>query len=391
MRLRISFLLAALMLSGRLIAGDVAVPNNINSAYRIQGDRAIAPVQVFDDGVRTYLQLRNSRYPPAVLLEDGRVLSFTPQPPYLVLPGVYDAIVLRYGRRLATIRSRAVLLKTQAGSAGSGQNVWYGIASPERLDGKALDPVPAASLVVAPVAPVASPVVDGFTGKFVVEQVADIAEKKTLFQQVQVQPVTTVIFQDKSVKATVSDIVRLSDFIEQAGRGKGLVIRSGQTSFDMKRRDEVKRQLSRLGVNQRLIRTETAQDLGGKIEVSGDEAERDTRIADASTNQIPKTSIGAPIPQQLLDAANKTEPKQSWKLDTKKTLRDNIDTWAISAGWNKTQWLASNYYQITSASTLEGGFTDVLREIADTTKLNICAYKREKTIKVTDTNIPCKD
>lgn len=283
------FIVIATLLSSYPLAALAAAENpvtNINSAYRIQGDRAIAPVQVFDDGARTYLQLRDSRYPPAVLLEDGRVLSFTLQPPHLVLPGVYDAIVLRYGRRLATIRSRAALLKGQAVSAGSGQNVWYGVANPDRLDGKASDPVPAVSLVAAPVAPVAAvalpvpppapatlPPASGFTGKFVVEKVADITDKKTVFQQVQVRPVTTIIFQDKSVKATVSDIVRLSDFVEQAGQGKGMVIRSGQTSFDVKRRDEVKRQLSRLGVNPQHIRTETARGLGGKIEVSGEENE----------------------------------------------------------------------------------------------------------------------
>lgn len=279
------FVIIAALLSSYPLAALSAVENpvtNINSAYRIQGDRAIAPVQVFDDGARTYLQLRDSRYPPAVLLEDGRVLSFTPQPPYLVLPGVYDAIVLRYGRRLATIRSRAALLKGLAVSTGSGQNVWYGVANPDRLDGKASDPVPAASLVAAPAAPTAAvalpapppaPTLSGFTGKFMVEQVADITEKKTVIQQAQAQPVTTIIFQDKSVKATVSDIVRLSDFVEQAGQGKGMVIRSGQTSFDVKRRDEVKRQLSRLGVNPQHIRTETARGLGGKIEVSGEENE----------------------------------------------------------------------------------------------------------------------
>lgn len=287
MRLRISLLLAALMLSGQLRAAYALVPN-INSAYRIQGDRAIAPVQVFDDGSRTYLQLRDPRYPPAVLLEDGRVLSFTPQPPYLVLQGVYDAIVLRYGRHLATIRSRAALQKAQAAPAGSGQNVWYGKASPERLDGKASEPVPAASFVAVPVAapavapvvavappptPAALPAAPVFTGKFVVERIADLEDKKTVFQQIPARSVTTIIFQDKSVKATVGDIVRLSDFMEQAGQGKGMVIRSGSTGFDIKRRDEVRRQLIRLGAGAQLIRTETARDMGGRIEVFGDENE----------------------------------------------------------------------------------------------------------------------
>lgn len=94
---------------------------------------------------------------------------------------------------------------------------------------------------------------------------------------------------------------------------------------------------------------------------------------------------------QLFVAANNTVRKQSWQLETTKTLRENIDAWALSAGWNPAQWLASNYYQVTSASTLQGDFPEVLRQIADGTKLNICVYQRSKKIKVTDSNVPCKD
>lgn len=83
--------------------------------------------------------------------------------------------------------------------------------------------------------------------------------------------------------------------------------------------------------------------------------------------------------------------KETWILSKNLTLRDNMDAWAKIAGWNPSIWNASNYFQVTVNSTLEGGFPDILRQIADSTKLNICVYSRDKKIKVTDSNISCKD
>lgn len=113
----------------------------------------------------------------------------------------------------------------------------------------------------------------------------------------------------------------------------------------------------------------------------------------APTNQpIASISITAPAAiQSPFVATTNTARKLTWPLETTKTLRDNIDAWAKQAGWNATQWFAANYYQVTVASTLEGEFPDVLRQIADSTKLNICIYQRSKLIKVTDANISCKD
>lgn len=96
-------------------------------------------------------------------------------------------------------------------------------------------------------------------------------------------------------------------------------------------------------------------------------------------------------PQQTAQPVSSTVPVRAerWLLDKQLTLRDNIDAWARSAGWNPSSWEASNYFQITTTTTLDGGFPDVLRRVAESTGLNICAKTREKVVRVTDANVPC--
>lgn len=103
--------------------------------------------------------------------------------------------------------------------------------------------------------------------------------------------------------------------------------------------------------------------------------------------------VKKPVPPlaMLFVAATATIRKPLWVLDTGKTLKENLDVWAKQAGWNAPEWLASNFFQVTSASTLEGGFIDVLSQISDATKLNFCITQREKRLKVIDSNISCKN
>lgn len=98
-----------------------------------------------------------------------------------------------------------------------------------------------------------------------------------------------------------------------------------------------------------------------------------------------------PPPATLFVAATATVRKPLWVLDTGKTLKENLDAWAKQAGWNPPEWLASNFFQVTNASTLEGVFINVLGQISDATKLNICITQREKRLKVIDSNISCKN
>lgn len=284
--LRISSVVVTLMLSGQLLAGE-APGSNINSAYRIQGDRAVAPIQVFDNGTNTYLQLRDPRYPPAVLLEDGRVVTFTSEPPYIVVSGVHDALVLRYGNRLATVRSFGARIKTSRVSAPLGKNVYYGLAE-EPVPAASIAPVRetksapvAAPLVVAqsPVAPeppakaaipAASPAPAGFTGTFIVEK-GGAPTREAVRARASTPTIVTIDFHGNSTRMSTDEIVRLSDLTVEARLI--LVVRGGASKLDRMRRDEVKRQLGRLGVDSKRIRVETVRWLEGSVEVTGEDGE----------------------------------------------------------------------------------------------------------------------
>lgn len=126
---------------------------------------------------------------------------------------------------------------------------------------------------------------------------------------------------------------------------------------------------------------------------------------ESGANPMPASAIKAakPAPQIAMAAPQTAQPekqplfvatpslarKETWVLDKNLTLRDNLDVWSKKSGWNPTVWDASNFYQVTATSTLEGGFPDVLRQIADSTGLNICAAKKEKYVRVTDPNVAC--
>lgn len=114
----------------------------------------------------------------------------------------------------------------------------------------------------------------------------------------------------------------------------------------------------------------------------------------ARTQTPAPAPIAQPIaptePPALFLASPTLTRKKTWTLDKNLTLRDNIDAWSELAGWNPSTWDAANYYQVTVTSTLEGDFPGVLRQIADSTGLNICAKNREKYVRVTDATTSCK-
>lgn len=69
-------------------------------AWRLSGDRAVAPLQVFDDGKRTWLQFAPGQPVPAIFQQDAtgdRPVSYTVEGPYLVLTGVWPRLILRGG------------------------------------------------------------------------------------------------------------------------------------------------------------------------------------------------------------------------------------------------------------------------------------------------------
>jgi len=83
--------------------------------------------------------------------------------------------------------------------------------------------------------------------------------------------------------------------------------------------------------------------------------------------------------------------KIEWKVDANLTLRDNINAWAKSSGWDEAEWLATDEFKAAKTTYIEGEFPEMLKQISDSTGLNICVTRRPKNIKITNHNISCKD
>jgi len=82
--------------------------------WRLSGEKRIAPLQVFDDGARTWLHFAPGQAVPAIFADDGLAqvpVAYQHKPPYVVIDGKWPAIVLRAGG----LQARAVY----AGAAGS--------------------------------------------------------------------------------------------------------------------------------------------------------------------------------------------------------------------------------------------------------------------------------
>ena len=76
-------------------------PAHYNFEWRLSGDRAVAPAQVFDNGRQTWLQFAPGQPLPAIFERTGRGdrhLDFRRDGPYVVLPGVWPNLILRGGR-----------------------------------------------------------------------------------------------------------------------------------------------------------------------------------------------------------------------------------------------------------------------------------------------------
>jgi hypothetical protein len=69
-------------------------------AWRLTGDRQVAPLQVFDDGTRTWLQFRAGQAVPAIFAgtEGGEIaVTYTQRNPYVVLDGKWPTLFMRGG------------------------------------------------------------------------------------------------------------------------------------------------------------------------------------------------------------------------------------------------------------------------------------------------------
>jgi hypothetical protein len=84
-----------------------ASASQFNFAYRFQGERAVQPLQVFDDGVNTYFQFRSSnRVVPTIVAEvngETYVANYATYGPYIVVPGVASSYRLQFETLTATV------------------------------------------------------------------------------------------------------------------------------------------------------------------------------------------------------------------------------------------------------------------------------------------------
>lgn len=142
--------LAALMSSS-------AMSETINYGYRIAGAKEIAPLQVFDDGSKLYLQMSAARLvaPPVPFAADGTPVSYEIRPPYLVMPKM-DRLTLRVGSMRTLIQAATDNGEMVLSSNGiRGKNVWYGAATEAMVSSYAAAPVHAPLAKKMDVTPVA--------------------------------------------------------------------------------------------------------------------------------------------------------------------------------------------------------------------------------------------
>lgn len=148
----------------------------------------------------------------------------------------------------------------------------------------------------------------------------------------------------------------------------------------------------------RLVQTKQLSDAAAARIIRDLTGETVAEIPELQENKV-EAAIASEKPEEkhsevtptLFVAAISTIRKPLWVLDTSMTLKENLDVWSKQAGWAAPEWLASNFFQVTSAATLEGEFIDVLGQIAEGTRLNFCVTQREKRFKVIDSNISCKN
>lgn len=133
-----------------------------NFNWRVSGNAAIAPVQVFDDGNKIYLQFPQGATLPAIFEEGpaGPILvAPTQQLPYFVVDRFSGRLQFRMGASIA-------YAQRDTAAAGAPQGVYTGAAAPVAVTGSAQAPVsretyvaqttapPAAQAVVTPVSAV---------------------------------------------------------------------------------------------------------------------------------------------------------------------------------------------------------------------------------------------
>jgi hypothetical protein len=120
--MRIMSLLCLALLAGCALPGGAAFEQGAAGQYdfnwRLSGDRAVGPLQVFGTGRQIWLQFAAGQQVPAIFAStpQGDVpLTYRRQDPYVIVDGAWQSLVLRGGRHTA----RAV--RQDAAAAGATQ------------------------------------------------------------------------------------------------------------------------------------------------------------------------------------------------------------------------------------------------------------------------------
>ncbi|VCU69078.1 Toxin co-regulated pilus biosynthesis protein Q [Pigmentiphaga humi] len=112
----------------------VAVPagqgqGGYDFAYRVAGDKRVAPVQVFDDGRQTYMQFRAGQVPPAIFSsgpEGDRLAPVSWEGGYAVVAGMAREFALRIGEVTASVRYQGRTLRGASMGTARQSESWGG-------------------------------------------------------------------------------------------------------------------------------------------------------------------------------------------------------------------------------------------------------------------------
>lgn len=87
---------------------DAQIPDGrLDFAWKLSGDRTVAPLQVFSDNSRTWLHWHPNQSIPAIIAsQDGQeqVLTYRRQDPYTIIEGHWSRLSFRAGRQQAQAR-----------------------------------------------------------------------------------------------------------------------------------------------------------------------------------------------------------------------------------------------------------------------------------------------
>ena len=79
----------------------------LDFGWRLSGDRAVAPLQVFSDATHTWLQWLPGQTLPVIVAvnpQGEQVLAYTRQEPYAIIEGHWPSLAFRAGRQRAAAR-----------------------------------------------------------------------------------------------------------------------------------------------------------------------------------------------------------------------------------------------------------------------------------------------